>query len=492
MEIMLNNLLPDHHLPAIAIHGIQYDSRKVKPGDLFFATTGVQVDGRQFVKDVSAIAAAVLCEAPYKAAFANDFEIEDLSAQKGEVASRFYGSPSEYLDVIAVTGTNGKTSVSHYVAQAFGLVGQSCGVIGTLGAGIDGNLEDIGMTTPDAVDLQRMLSELREKGAEVVCLEASSHGLEQGRLNGTRVSLAIFTNISRDHLDYHENFAAYAAAKKKLFNWPKLKKTVLNLDDEFGEILSKELQTEIAVSDELSVSQRQVTCMTYSLHRNDADIHCSSINYDRTGINATVVCGTEERALRSSLFGGFNLSNLLAVVASLLSYDVDFSEAIDVVSQLKNVKGRMDVLSESGRPTVVIDYAHTPDALESVLTALKQHANSKIICVMGCGGDRDKGKRPLMGEVCGRLADQTVVTSDNPRNESPDEIVAQILLGFSPEAQVLIEVDRASAITLALSIAGTEDLVLIAGKGHEEYQDVNGRKIQFSDYAVVENYLSGN
>jgi UDP-N-acetylmuramoyl-L-alanyl-D-glutamate--2,6-diaminopimelate ligase len=490
--MMLNNLLPNHHLPAIAIHGIQYDSRKVKPGDLFFATNGLQVDGRQFVKAVSAVAAAVLCEAPYKPAFANDFEIEDLSAQKGEVASRFYGSPSEHLNVIAVTGTNGKTSVSHYVAQAFALIGQYCGVIGTLGAGINGDLEDIGMTTPDAVDLQRVLSELREKGAEVVCLEASSHGLEQGRLNGTRVSLAIFTNITRDHLDYHENFASYAAAKKKLFNWPKLKKTVLNLDDEFGELLSRELKTETAVSDELSINQREVTCMTYSLQRNDADIYCSSINYDRTGINATVVCGIEESVLRTSLLGGFNLSNLLAVVATLLTHDVDFIVAIDVVSQLKNVKGRMDVLTVAESPTVVIDYAHTPDALENVLTALKQHANSKVICVMGCGGDRYNGKRPLMGEICGRLADHTIVTSDNPRNENPDEIVAQICLGFSPDAQVSIEIDRASAITLALSIAGIEDLVLIAGKGHEEYQDINGRKIQFSDYAVVENYLSGN
>lgn len=490
--MMLNNLLPHHRLPAIAINGLQYDSRKVKPGDLFFATPGIQVDGRQFVQGVSAVAAAVLCEAPYQSALTNDFEIENLSAQKGEVASRFYGSPSEYLNVIAVTGTNGKTSVSHYVAQALVLAGQPCGVIGTLGAGIDGEFEDFGMTTPDAVDLQRVLSELKEKGAEAVCIEASSHGLVQGRLNGTRISLAIFTNITRDHLDYHENFQAYAAAKKKLFTWPELKTIVLNLDDDFGVLLSTELQTEITAADGSTESQQQVSCMTYSLHQDNADIHCTSISYEQTGITANVVYGEEESVLNSSLLGGFNLSNLLAVVATLISNDVGFNEAINVVSQLKNVKGRMDVLSASGQPTVVIDYAHTPDALENALAALKLHANSKVICVMGCGGDRDKGKRPLMGEVCGRLADHSVVTSDNPRNENPDEIVAQILSGFSSNAKVLIEIDRASAITLALSMAETGDLVLIAGKGHEEYQEINGQRIQFSDYALVERYLSGN
>ena len=241
MQAMLNSLLPDHHLPAISVSGIAYDSRKVKSGDLFLATRGDQVDGRQFVNNVAGTAAAVLCESPYQSVCGNDFEVRDLSAHKGMIASRFYQEPSKSLKVIAVTGTNGKTSVSHYVAQALSLLQQPCGVVGTLGAGLNSDLEDVGMTTPDAVDLQRMLFEMRGKGADAVCLEASSHGLVQGRLNGTRIETAIFTNISRDHLDYHSDFDHYKEAKKQLFKWPDLKHAVINLDDEFGEALANEM-----------------------------------------------------------------------------------------------------------------------------------------------------------------------------------------------------------------------------------------------------------
>jgi len=494
MQAMLNNLLPDQSLPAITITGMQYDSRKVKAGDLFFATRGVETDGRKYVSDVINVAAAVLCEAPYDSKFANDFEVANLSFRKGEVASRFYGVPSSDLNVIAVTGTNGKTSISHYLAQALTALGQLCGVVGTLGAGIGDNLAEIGMTTPDAIDLQRWLFIMKGQGATAASVEASSHGLVQGRLNGTKINLAIFTNISRDHLDYHKDFDTYAAAKKKLFTWPALKNAVVNLDDELGEALALDLNQAPSIDasskENLAADPKWVKCMTYSLYRPEADVHCTSILYNEVGISALVAYRGKVLPFRSSLLGEFNVSNLLAVIATLLSQGEEFSRALSVVSQLRNVKGRMDVLSRVGKPTVVIDYAHTPDALKNALLAIKQHARGRVICVMGCGGDRDRGKRPLMGEISGRLANQTIVTSDNPRTEEPHAIIDDIVCGFDAQAVVSIEVDRTIAIEKALKEAGLDDLVLIAGKGHEEYQDVNGQKLPYSDYRVVENYLS--
>jgi len=495
MQSMLNALLPDHHLPAIAVSGIQYDSRKVKSGDLFLATSGDQSDGRRFVNSVAGTAAAVLCEAPYETAFDHDFEIHDLCAHKGGIASRFYQEPSKSLKVVAVTGTNGKTSVSHYVAQAFTLLNQTCGVVGTIGAGLGEDLEDIGMTTPDAVDLQRLLFEMKEKGAEAVCLEASSHGLVQGRLNGTRIETAIFTNISRDHLDYHKDFDDYKDAKKQLFIWPDLNNAVINLDDKFGEELAHELNTKSGKGSGQSPgsSSGNITgCITFSLSRPDADVYCTSIEYKKAGIAATVVYEGRALPLTTTLLGGFNLSNLLAVISTLLVEGVPFEEVLNTASQLKNVKGRMDVLAFANKPTVVIDYAHTPDALENALLASKQHASGAVYCVMGCGGDRDKGKRPQMGAIAGRFADHTFATSDNPRTEDPTEIVADIVAGISPDDVVTVEVDRTSAIIRALTEARASDLVLIAGKGHEAYQDVNGQKLPYSDYAVVEKCLSGS
>ena len=493
MQAMLNSLLPDHHLPAISVSGIAYDSRKVKSGDLFLATRGDQVDGRQFVNNVAGTAAAVLCESPYQSVCGNDFEVRDLSAHKGMIASRFYQEPSKSLKVIAVTGTNGKTSVSHYVAQALSLLQQPCGVVGTLGAGLNSDLEDVGMTTPDAVDLQRMLFEMRGKGADAVCLEASSHGLVQGRLNGTRIETAIFTNISRDHLDYHSDFDHYKEAKKQLFEWPDLKHAVINLDDEFGEVLANEMIARLEIPsrkmDEQSVGCG-TGCITFSLKRPDADVYCDSIEYKSTGVAALIIYQGHALPLESKLLGGFNLSNLLAVVSTLLVEGVPFAQAILTVSQLNNVKGRMDLLACEGKPTVVIDYAHTPDALEKALLATRQHADGAVYCVMGCGGDRDKGKRPQMGAVAVRIADHAFVTSDNPRTENPAEIVEDIVAGIAGNNRITVEVDRATAIVQALKKAKPADLVLIAGKGHEPYQEVNGQKLPYSDYAVVEKYFS--
>ena len=493
MQVMLNTLLPDLQLPAIAISGIEYDSRKVKSGDLFLATVGGEVDGRRYVGDVAATAAAVLCEDPYDPVFGNDFEVPDLGVHKGLVASRFYGGPSEELMVVAVTGTNGKTSVSHYVAQAFTLLNRTCGVVGTLGAGVNGDLEDVGMTTPDAVDFQRMLFEMKSDGAVAVCVEASSHGLVQGRLNGTRIETAIFTNISRDHLDYHGSFDEYKAAKRRLFEWPSLKKAVINLDDEFGEVLAETLRRNSvspSVCEGKSIERNEIHCVSFSLWRQDADLHCSAVSFEKTGIQATVIYRGKTLPLQSSLMGGFNLSNILAVVSTLLLENVAFEEALRIAGKLKNVKGRMDVLGSAGKPTVVIDYAHTPDALENALLATRQHTGTAIYCVMGCGGDRDVGKRSLMGEVAGRLANFTIVTSDNPRTENPGKIVEDIVHGISSAAEFQVELDRATAIELALANATADDLVLIAGKGHEAYQDIGGVKVPYSDYDVVERCLS--
>ncbi len=493
MQVMLNTLLPDHHLPAISVSGIAYDSRKVKSGDLFLATRGDQADGTRFVKNVAGTAAAILCESPYQPVCDNDFEVRNLPEHKGMIASRFYQEPSKSLKVIAVTGTNGKTSVSHYVAQALSLLQQPCGVVGTLGAGLNNDLEDVGMTTPDAVDLQRMLFEMKVKGADAVCLEASSHGLVQGRLNGTKIETAIFTNISRDHLDYHSDFDHYKEAKKQLFKWPDLTHAVINLDDEFGEALANEMIARQEIPNPQLNKQSAGSgkgCITFSLERPDADVYCDSIEYKITGIAALVIYQGQALPLESKLVGGFNLSNLLAVVSTLLVEGVPLAEALHTVSQLNNVKGRMDLLAFEGKPTVVIDYAHTPDALEKALLAARQHAGGAVYCVMGCGGDRDKGKRPEMGAVAVRIADHAFVTSDNPRTENPANIVEDIVAGITVNNRITVELDRATAIVRALKKAKPKDLVLIAGKGHEPYQEVNGRKLPYSDYAVVEKFFS--
>ena len=472
----LNALLPEIESPLF-VNGISDDSRKVKQGELFIAVSGQHYSANQMLEDIKDVGvAAVVCDANEQVEVDHMplFRVDDLSARRGEVASKFFGEPSSALFVVAVTGTNGKTSCSQFIAHAFD---RPCGVVGTLGHGFLPELKDPGLTTPDAISLQRMLASLRESGAEAVAIEASSHGLVQGRLNGVRINTAVFTNITRDHLDYHETFDAYKAAKQLLFNWPGLETAVLNLDDEFSLNLAEGLA-------------QDVRCLTYSLENVSADVYCTELKFSLTGIEAVAHTPWGEVSILSSLIGDFNVSNLLAVVCVLGSAGLNPLEISRRIARITNVAGRMEQLPLKKGAVVIIDYAHTPNALENALSAARVHCKGRLWCVMGCGGDRDVGKRPIMGEIASRLADLTIVTDDNPRTEPSDEIIEHIMSGVHGDADVRVLSDRATAISFALDGAEEGDLVLIAGKGHETYQEIHGVRHDFSDHREVARFES--
>lgn len=402
-------------------------------------------------------------------------EIPGLARMRGEIAARYFGSPSSEMCVIAVTGTNGKTSCSQFIASALCAAGRKCGVIGTLGYGLPGHLTSAGLTTPDAIGLQRRMFELKGMGCDCLSLEASSHGLAQHRLEGTSIDLAVFTNITRDHLDYHDSFEDYKRAKTRLFTWSGLDAAVVNIDDPFG----SELTGTIADS---------VSIVTYGIADRTADVHAESISWRPDGFDMQVSTPWGEGQVASELLGEFNASNLLAVIAVLGVMKIDLASVLRFVSALSNVPGRMDVLRRAGMPLVVIDYAHTPDALQKALAALRQHARGRLWCVVGCGGDRDKGKRPIMGKIASTLADQAIFTDDNPRNEPSEEIIAQVAAGAEKQ-RIQIEPDRAKAIGLAINEASPDDIVLIAGKGHEDYQEIDGKRLPFSDFLEVQRWF---
>ncbi|HKI74084.1 MAG TPA: UDP-N-acetylmuramoyl-L-alanyl-D-glutamate--2,6-diaminopimelate ligase [Pseudomonadales bacterium] len=484
MERMLSELLPDVTLPRdVPVKGITDDSRAVEPGWLFIAVPGLSVDGRKYIADaVSRAAAAVFCEPPVPASSYSIpvVAIPDLVMARGEIASRFFGNPSASMRTIAVTGTNGKTSCSHFIAAALQMAGTRCGVIGTLGFGMPGHLDGATLTTPDAISLQRRLADLKSFDCDAVAIEASSHGLVQGRLNGTSIDVGVFTNITRDHLDYHQTFEDYKQAKQRLFTWPGLTGAVINRDDEFaGELIA-------------SVAPG-VDVVTYGVRDRQADVRAESLSFRPDGFDMKVAGPWGTGEVSSSLVGEFNASNLLAVISVLGLLDVPFDDALGYVSGLRNVPGRMDVMRRAGMATVVIDYAHTPDALEKALVALRVHTTGDLWCVVGCGGDRDKGKRPLMGRIAAEKADKAIITDDNPRSEPSAEIISQIVAGVSG-GDVQVEPDRSKAIRHALEAAAPEDIVLIAGKGHEDYQEVNGKRLPFSDFTEVEKLFaeSGN
>lgn len=481
MKIMLNKLLPDEvNLPELFVQGITADSRKIKPGDLFVAIPGLHVDGRQFIGEAERKhAVAVLCEprAPVSKTSIPVLEIDNLKSKVGAIASRYFGDPSSRLSVVAITGTNGKTSCSHFIAQALSSLGCRCGVVGTIGYGAPGDLIESSMTTPDSIDLQDHLAYLVKKSCKVVALEASSHGLEQGRLNGTKVETAIFTNITRDHLDYHDSFEAYQEAKKLLFTRSGLETVIINMDDDYGEVLKK------------SVSEG-VDIYTTSILNSAADLHCQNITLDENGMSFELISPWGESLVKSRLMGEFNISNLLSTAALLGSRGFSLKDIVTAISNAGAVKGRMEVLRNDNQPTVVIDYAHTPDALEKALRATHNHCKGDLWCVFGCGGDRDRGKRSEMGRIASRLAQHIMITDDNPRSESSMTIVGDIFQGVICGSDVEIETNRRSAIRKVLARAGAGDVVLIAGKGHEEYQEVMGEKLAFSDHEVVREFVS--
>ena len=449
--------------------GVADDSRQVRPGDVFLAYPGDLADGRRYIPDALARGAvAVVWQAGGDFAWnpvltAANLQADGLRTLAGPLAHAVYGEPSAALSLIAITGTNGKTTVSQFIAHA---LNGRCAVIGTLGAGFPGALEETGFTTPEATTLMRKLAEFRQLGATACALEASSIGIEEGRMNGALVDVAVFTNFTRDHLDYHGSMEAYAAAKQKLFVWPGIRTAIINLDDAFG----RQLQ---AVTTARSV-------LGYSIG-GLGNVRAEKLRETPMGQCFTLVLPNASLDVETGLLGRYNVSNLLAVAAVLHDAGLQASEIGARLSALQAPAGRMERLGGVGEPLLVVDYAHTPDALENVLVTLREVATVRggQLCVLfGCGGDRDKGKRSQMGEVAGRLADRVLLTSDNPRSENPAQIIADIQTGIG---QVEVEVDRAQAIRRAVAAAADNDVVLLAGKGHEAYQESLGVRTPFSD-----------
>ncbi|MCV4281456.1 UDP-N-acetylmuramoyl-L-alanyl-D-glutamate--2,6-diaminopimelate ligase [Pseudomonas capsici] len=454
------------------IRELTLDSRNVRPGDLFLAVPGIKLDGRAHIADALQRGAAAVA---YEAEGSTVLPITDvplipvkgLAAQLSAIAGRFYGEPSRGLNLVGVTGTNGKTSVTQLVAQALDLLGQHCGIVGTLGTGFYGALQSGRHTTPDPISVQATIADLKKAGARAVAMEVSSHGLDQGRATALDFDVAVLTNLSRDHLDYHGTMQAYGAAKAKLFAWSDLRCRVINLDDEFGR--------------ELAEVKHESRLITYSLQDKSASLYCRDAKFDDDGVRATLVTAQGEHLLRSRLLGRFNLSNVLAAIGALLGLEYALDEILKVLPKLEGPVGRMQRLGGGDKPLVVVDYAHTPDALEQVLHALRPHAKGRLLCLFGCGGDRDSGKRPLMAEVVERLADGVWVTDDNPRTEAPSRIFDDIRPGFVNAAAVHFIEGRGQAIAELIASADAADVVVLAGKGHEDYQEIDGQRHAFSD-----------
>jgi UDP-N-acetylmuramoyl-L-alanyl-D-glutamate--2,6-diaminopimelate ligase len=468
------------------------DSRRLAPGDIFLAYPGDTADGRRYIGQAIAQGAAAVVHEAADFEWSDDWTVPRLAVPNlkrlaGSIANAYYARPDAAMFVAAVTGTNGKTSCSQWLGTALSRLDLSTAVIGTLGIGLyrqgeHAGFEATGYTTPDAVQLQRALAQLRDAGAQALAIEASSIGLDQGRLNGLHVDVALFTNFTRDHLDYHGDMAAYEAAKRGLFDWPGLRAAVINLDDAMGRRLVeylREARPEVALIG-YALGAVNAADMPGVRLLGGADIRAAQ------GGTAFRVDGTFGAAsVRTQLVGQFNVSNVLGILGVLLAKDVAFADALRQIEALAPVPGRMQQFGGQDAPLVVVDYAHTPDALEKTLAALRevaQQRGGRLWCVFGCGGDRDPGKRPQMGAAA-QAADRIVVTSDNPRSEEPAAILAQIAAGIDAarrQETQMIE-DRAAAILWAVRHAERDDVVLLAGKGHENYQEIKGRKLPFLD-----------
>jgi len=461
------------------------DSRAVRPGDVFVAMKGHRVDGRDYIGTaVAQGATAVLAEAGRNVGSGVSaiplLEIERLDLLSGKIAHLVYGRPSERMWMAGVTGTNGKTSVSQWIAQAMNAWDCKCAVIGTLGNGFPGSLSDSANTTPDAITLHRLLAGYAAEGATACAMEVSSIGLDQGRVNGVNFDVAVFTNLTRDHLEYHGSMEAYGAAKARLFETPGLQAAVINLDDAFGRALAARLRGRLhTIGYTLDDARNDCGCDRVLAARG-LDMTAHGIAFELDGVRCT-----------APLVGRFNASNLLAVIGALLAADETLADIAAVLPRLSPPPGRMQAAGGVHEPLVVVDYAHSPDALDKALATLRETAQARggrLICVFGCGGDRDAGKRPQMGAIAEGLADRVIVTSDNPRSEDPADIIAAIVAGM--KARPDIEPDRAAAIGSAILEADIRDVILLAGKGHEPYQEIAGVRHPFSDPAVAQAALA--
>lgn len=487
----------------VEFQGLAIDSRTVRAGDVFLAYQGHTSDGREYIQAaIDKGAVAVVAE---KNKHWKEFTVlngktpvyiyPELRKKAGVLAAKFFGNPSASMKVIGITGTNGKTTCSHILAEALALLNKKCGIIGTLGNGFCGQLQTATHTTPDPVSLQKTVKDLKEAGAEFLAIEVSSHALDQGRVNGMNFDTAVLTNITHDHLDYHGTLEHYAEAKKSLFHWETLHHAVLNLDDEFGQQwLSGIGGTAKGVLHCIGYSRKANTeqLKTARFNQNEFDqLIASNIVSNEAGISFDFNSPRGDGHVSNKLmFGEFNISNLLAVSCVLFSAGFELEEIEYALSNVHGVPGRMEKINTPGKPTVVIDFAHTPDALENVLSALKSQKKGQLICVFGCGGDRDREKRPAMGRIASELADKVIVTSDNPRSEAKGTIFQDILSGISDAKRVSVIESRAEAITHAIALSQEGDVVLVAGKGAESYQEIDGKKLPYSDIEVIRDILN--
>lgn len=465
--------------PPLPLTGIADDSRRVEPGNLFVAWQGETVHGLEYAGQAIAAGAAAVAwdRSTGDAALAEGavpfVAVDRLAAHLGDIANRWYGTPSADLRVAGVTGTNGKTTVAFLLAQALKRLDRPCGYVGTLGHGCDELEADLGLTTPACLDLHRLLAGFRDSDARYAAVEVSSHGLTQGRVDGVRFDAAVFTNLSRDHIDYHADMREYGESKARLFTEFDARHRIINVDDPFGAELARRCPDGlVAVA---SRGQGRPGAERY--------VQADRVDVIESGFRVSIDSTWGVTEITVPLAGDFNVSNVLLVLALLLAWDLSLPAAAEVIGRLAAPPGRLQrvaAAADASVPAVYVDYAHTPAALEAALNALRGHTRGELWCVFGCGGDRDRGKRPLMGEAASRGADRSIVTNDNPRSESPDRIIADILAGMEGGA-IAIE-DRGTAIAHAIREAGEGDTVLIAGKGHEDYQIIGRTRLDFSDY----------
>lgn len=472
LDALMNPWLSEP-LKDIEIMGLQNDSRKVKPGDLFLAYPGAQADGRLFISNAVSSGAVAIAYDPQ--GFSGQIPdtvakiaIENLSNKIAEIACHFYDKPSSKLKITGITGTNGKTTIAYLLAQAYDLLEKPAAYIGTLGEGKTSDIKPLGNTTPDALSLQRIFSSYVDQGIQQVCMEVSSHALEQGRVLGVAFDQAIYTNLSHEHLDYHQTMDAYSHAKAKLFGFTTLQSAIVNADDKYGDFMSKNLP-------------KHTKKITYGLKR--GEIKATHCKLGMAGSDFTIETPAGNFETHIQLLGSFNIYNCLALFASLLADGYTPDIIVTLMAQLKASPGRMETILTS--PVTLVDYAHTPDALENALLTLNALKKARLIVVFGCGGDRDKSKRPLMGKIANKYADIVIVTSDNPRTEEPQNIMRDIVQGIGNDKDVITIESREKAIEYALNLATQEDIILVAGKGHENYQEIGNKRYHFSDQEII-------
>lgn len=479
-------------LPSVldmTVHGLTADSRSVRAGDAFVALRGSAGDASRFVPEaISRGAIVVLLETAGATGCVEQdgvllVKVPQLARLQATLAARFFDAPSKALHVIGVTGTNGKSSVTRFIAELLNAAGLPTATLGTLGYGFPGAMVGASHTTPDVISVQRWLHQFRKEGAQAVVMEVSSHALDQGRVDQVNFEGAVYTNLSRDHLDYHGDMASYGAAKIRLFKDANPRFAIINIDDPFGrELLSQ-------VNEYCQVWRYGVADGESDQGEGDCELQITDLQIKANGFTAILRTAAGQMAISSGLLGRFNVSNLAAAIGAALALNIDAQVVAEAVNAVTAPPGRLQQISGADGLRVVVDYAHTPDALETALTAVAEHTRGNLWCVFGCGGDRDAGKRPLMGAIAERLADRLVLTDDNPRSESPERIVSAILEGLERPAEVTVEHDRAQAIAWAISQARPDDVILVAGKGHEDYQERQGRRTPFSDLGTVEQLL---